>query len=67
MTPLEREARALLDSLLALPASVEKEIGLRAVRHGLSLLSRDIISASDAIYRGRRMFDQAQNNLRKAS
>ena len=67
MNNLEREAIALRDMLLALPDSTEKTIALRAVRQALSLMSRDLISASDAFYRARRFYHQALNSNRKAS
>lgn len=66
MSPLEHEITNLRDALLSLPDSAEKTIALRAVRHALSLLSRDIVSASDAFYRARRFYNLA-SNLRKSA
>jgi hypothetical protein len=68
MPSLEILIHELRDSLSQLPHSVEREIGLRAARHALSLISRDIISASDAYYRAKRNYElAARNTHRRAS
>ena len=66
MSQLESEATALKSVLMALPDSVERTIALRAIRHALSLLSRDVLSAADAYYRAKNFYERAQKVRRSA-
>ena len=66
MTPLEREISQLREALQALPESAERTIGLRAARHALSLLARDVLTASDAFYRARKFYALAAQNRKSA-
>lgn len=67
MSPLEREILDLKDLLHVMPDSVERTLAIRAVNHARSLISRDIIRASDAFVRAKRFYRQINQSVRKAS
>jgi hypothetical protein len=65
MTNLERQMLDLREAFNALPASIEREIGLRAVRHGLRLIDRHLDTAVEAYHRAMRFYRQAEQGATK--